>query len=154
MTDARKRKSPTSRRRPLPVQCIGESMAKTTWLRRAILLRLPLWSARAPTALLAFPPGKANEERKAQLATRYAQKPLIRTGSASLSPLAFSGPGKVAMLHHTIADEVVSRGMLAWSVSVPDHDRGPGARRPCGPHLLLDADRFARILCQNPGRGG
>jgi hypothetical protein len=103
----------------LRVQCIGVD-GEDYLVAAGDLAELASLVGARTNPLSALPAGKVNEERKAQLAREFAQMPDAHRQRLAIALGVLGAPAKVAMLHHTIADEVVSRGMLAWSVSVPD----------------------------------
>jgi hypothetical protein len=71
-----------------------------------------------PLALL--PSGDPAADSKAGLGAEFAQMEEAHRQRLAIAIGVLRAPRKVAFLNHTIADETVSRGMLAWSASVPD----------------------------------
>ena len=133
----------------LPTQCIGVDGEDYLVAAGDLAALVSLVGART-NPLSALPAGKASEERKAQLAGEFAQLPDSHRQRLAIALGVLSAPAKVAMLHHTIADETVSRGMLAWSVSVPDQivalaHAGPVGRISFWPPIGLRGS-FAKIL--------
>ena len=71
-------------------------------------------------ALALLPAGDTAADRMARLGKEYAQLEDAHRQRLAIALGVLRAPAKIAYLHHTIADETVSRGMLAWSISVPD----------------------------------
>jgi hypothetical protein len=72
-------------------------------------------------ALSFLPAGNAAAEVKARLAAEFGQMEEAHRQRLAIAIGVLRAPAKIAYLNHTIADETVSRGMLAWSPSVPDY---------------------------------
>ena len=71
-----------------------------------------------PLALL--PAGDPAADGRARLGAEFAQMDEAHRQRLAIAIGVLRAPSKVAYLNHTIADETVSRGMLAWSTSVSD----------------------------------
>jgi hypothetical protein len=71
-------------------------------------------------ALALLPAGDTAADRRDRLGKEYAQLEEAHRQRLAIALGVLRAPAKIAYLHHTIADETVSRGMLAWSASVPD----------------------------------
>ncbi len=72
-----------------------------------------------PLALV--PAGDPAADTKAKLGAEFAQMEEAHRQRLTIAIGVLRAPVKVAYLNHTIADETVSRGMLAWSASVTDY---------------------------------
>ena len=71
-----------------------------------------------PLALL--PGGDPAADTKARLGAEFAQMDEAHRQRLAIAIGVLRAPAKVAYLNHTIADETVSRGVLAWTASMPD----------------------------------
>jgi predicted nucleic acid-binding Zn ribbon protein len=104
--------------------------------------------------LALLPPAEPAANRNGLLDAEFAQLEAAHRQRLAIAIGVLRAPAKIAYLHHTIADETVSRGMLAWSASVPDSivavARSGGIRRisfyqaaSLKPSItrILDADR-------------
>jgi hypothetical protein len=72
-------------------------------------------------ALSFLPAGDPAAERKARLAAEFGQLEEAHRQRLAIAIGVLRAPAKIAYLNHTVADETISRGMLAWSPSVPDY---------------------------------
>ena len=85
-----------------------------------------------PNALALLPKANLPAERQSALAAEFSQLEPALQKRVAIALGVLRSPSRIAYLHHTIADETVSRGLLAWSASVPDNiilAAGMGARR-------------------------
>ena len=86
-----------------------------------------------PNTLALVPAAGPAANGNARLGAEFAQLDAEHRQRLAIAIGVLRAPAKIAYLHHTIADETVSRGMLAWSASVPDRivalARAGGVRR-------------------------
>lgn len=70
--------------------------------------------------LSVLPAAEVTDDRKVLLAGEFARLPEPHRQRLAIALGVLAAPAKIALLHHTIADETVSRGRLAWSTSIPN----------------------------------
>lgn len=71
-------------------------------------------------SLALLPDGDPAADTKARLGAEFAQMDEAHRQRLAIAIGVLRAPAKVAYLNHTIADETVSRGVLAWTASIPD----------------------------------